>query len=224
MWILVMRADAAAPSPAAELLVELGCRVKVGTMSDEIAPPLLDGRGPDVLLLEVGGDPDRAPQELRRLRRLPPLADVPTLVAVTAARVTGLDWRSGFDDFVLMPYVPQELYSRVRQLEWRRSSFSQEEILKVSDLVVDVAAHEVRVAGREVALTHQEFALLAFLMRHRGRVFSRVDLLRRVWGVEHYGRSRTVDIHMRRLRVKLGRSGRSLETVRGAGYKFRSAS
>ena len=205
------------------MLRELGCPVQVGTFFEDPEPTRVGGRPPDILLLEVGDHPDVAVAELRRLRRLPALADVPSLVAVTAARATSLDWSAGFDDFVLVPYVPQELYARVRQLEWRRSAFSQEEVLKSSDLVVDLAAHEVRVAGREVALTHQELALLAFLMKNRGRVFSRSELLRRVWGVDHYGRSRTVDIHMRRLRVKLGRSASALETVRGAGYKFREA-
>ena len=223
MWVLVMCANARETSPGAEVLRELGCPIRVGTFFEDPADTRLGGHPPDILLLEVGEHTDVAAAELRRLRRLPVLAEVPSLVGVLATRVTGLEWTAGFDDFVLMPYVPQELYARVRQLEWRRSAFSQEEVLKSSDLVVDLAAHEVRVAGREVALTHQELALLAFLMRNRGRVYSRAELLRRVWGVEHYGQSRTVDIHMRRLRVKLGRSGVALETVRGAGYKFREA-
>lgn len=220
MWVLVMCPNGREPSPGAELLRELGCPVQVGTFFED--PDLSSGTPePDILLLEVGEHPDVAAAELRRLRRLPALADVPSLVAVTAARAASLEWSAGFDDFILVPYVPQELYARVRQLEWRRSAFSQEEVLKSADLVVDLAAHEVRVAGREVTLTHQELALLAFLMRNRGRVFTRSELLRRVWGVEHYGQSRTVDIHMRRLRAKLGRSAAALETVRGAGYKFR---
>jgi DNA-binding response OmpR family regulator len=222
MWILVI-GQGGESSPAAEILAELGCPVRFGSMTDEAPETFVDGRGPDILLLEVGAQTDLASSVLRRLRRRPGLSDTPCLVGVSAGQVTSLDWSAGFDDFVLMPYVPQELYARVRQLEWRRSAFSQEEVLKASDLIVDLAAHEVRAAGREVALTHQELALLGFLMRHRGRVFSRGELLRRVWGVDHYGQSRTVDIHMRRLRAKLGRSASSLETVRGAGYKFREA-
>jgi DNA-binding response OmpR family regulator len=118
--------------------------------------------------------------------------------------------------------VPAELYVRVRRIEWRRSEFEAGERLKMGALCVDLAAHEVTVDGRPVALTHQEFALLKFLAQHRGRVFSRDQLLARVWGVDYYGGSRTVDIHVRRLRMKLGAGARTLETVRGAGYKMKA--
>lgn len=231
MWVLLLTSPPGdkpshgdASWQGAERLGELGCTVRVASLGAERPETRVGGQPPDLLLLEVGERAELVGPELRRLRRLPDLAETPSLVAVSAARVTTLDWGAGFDDFVLVPYVPQELYARVRQLEWRRSAFSQEEVLKSTELVVDLAAHEVRVAGREVVLTHQELALLGFLMRHRGRVFSRTELLRRVWGVDHYGRSRTVDIHMRRLRAKLGRGAASLETVRGAGYKFRETS
>ena len=86
----------------------------------------------------------------------------------------------------------------------------------------DLAAHEVTVDGRYVQLTQQEFALLRFLCQNRGRVYSRRQLLERVWGVDYYGSSRTVDIHVRRLRMKLGNAIGSLETVRGVGYKVKA--
>ncbi|MBI2892801.1 MAG: response regulator transcription factor [Deltaproteobacteria bacterium] len=227
MWVLVISTTGATtggqePPGGAELLRELGCSVEVDTFFADVSPTH-SRPPPNIILLEVGDHPEVAAPELRRLRRIPSLSDAPSLVAVSASRVTSVEWSAGFDDFILMPYVPQELYARVRQLEWRKSAFSHEEVLKADDLIVDLAAHEVRVAGREVPLTHQELALLAFLLRHRGRVFSRTELLRKVWGVDHYGRSRTVDIHVRRLRLKLGRSASSLETVRGAGYKYRQA-
>ena len=88
-------------------------------------------------------------------------------------------------------------------------------------LCIDLAAHEVSIDGRPRQLTHQEFALLSFLCQNRGRVFSRRQLLERVWGVDYYGSSRTVDIHVRRLRMKLGHSVNNLETVRGVGYKMK---
>jgi DNA-binding response OmpR family regulator len=89
-------------------------------------------------------------------------------------------------------------------------------------LCIDLAAHEVTVDGRPVSLTQQEFALLRFLSQQRGRVFSRQQLLERVWGVDYYGSSRTVDIHVRRLRMKLGNAVNHLETVRGVGYKMKA--
>jgi DNA-binding response OmpR family regulator len=90
-------------------------------------------------------------------------------------------------------------------------------------MCIDLAAHEVTVDGRGVDLTHQEFALLKFLSQNRGRVYSRDQLLSRVWGVDYYGTSRTVDIHVRRLRMKLGaQASRPIETVRGVGYKMKA--
>ena len=115
-----------------------------------------------------------------------------------------LDPSGGFDDFVLMPYVPAELYARIRALEWRRSEFATEERLKVGEIVVDKAAHEVIANGRPVSLTAKEFALLAFLCERRGKALSREQLLAKVWGTRYEGGPRTVDIHVRRLRAKLG--------------------
>ena len=91
----------------------------------------------------------------------------------------------GFDDFVLVPYVPAELYARVRRAEWRKSDFAQQERIKMGPLCIDLAAHEVMVADRPVELTQQEFSLLRFLCQNRGRVYSRQQLLERVWGVEY---------------------------------------
>ncbi|MCZ7684323.1 MAG: winged helix-turn-helix domain-containing protein [Sandaracinaceae bacterium] len=89
-------------------------------------------------------------------------------------------------------------------------------------MILDVAAHEVALDGRPVSLTNQEFALLKFLASNRGRVYSRQQLLERVWGVTYYGGSRTVDIHVRRLRMKLGEDNLPIETVRGVGYKLKA--
>ena len=122
---------------------------------------------------------------------------------------------------MLHPYVPEELYGRIRALEWRRSEFATEERHKVAGIVVDKAGHEVYVDGRSVQLTAKEFALLAYLCERRGKVLSREHLLARVWGNRYEGGPRTVDIHVRRLRAKLG-AALPLETLRGSGYKLRS--
>ncbi len=153
---------------------------------------------------------------------MPALAEVPVLVAISVSAIQRLDLGDGFDDFVLVPYVPAEVYMRIRRVEWRRSEFQAHERIKIGLLTIDLAAHEVTVDGRPVELTHQEFALLSFLAQHRGRVFTRDQLLERVWGVDYYGGSRTVDIHVRRLRMKLGPTAEPLETVRGVGYKMRA--
>jgi two-component system, OmpR family, alkaline phosphatase synthesis response regulator PhoP len=88
--------------------------------------------------------------------------------------------------------------------------------------VIDIAGYEVRISGRRIDLTHQEFELLRFLAQHRGRVFTRQALLERAWGYQYAGGTRTVDIHVRRVRSKLGQAGELIETVRNVGYKVRA--
>jgi DNA-binding response OmpR family regulator len=117
--------------------------------------------------------------------------------------------------------VPEELYARIRALEWRRSEFATEERQKIGGIVIDKAGHEVMVDGRLAQLTAKEFALLSYLCERRGKVLSREHLLARVWGSRYEGGPRTVDIHVRRLRAKLG-SALPLETLRGSGYKLRA--
>ena len=143
------------------------------------------------------------------------------MIAVTVGQIARVEPSSGFDDFVLHPYVPEELYGRIRALEWRRSEFATDERLKVGEIIIDKAAHEVSVGGRPIALTAKEFALLSYLCERRGRVMTRDHLLSRVWGNRYEGGARTVDIHVRRLRAKFG-DALPLETLRGSGYKLRT--
>jgi DNA-binding response OmpR family regulator len=172
-------------------------------------------------LVEALDQYDAGKAALVRIRGVETLAEIPCLVAVTVGQAQRLDGNDGFDDFILLPYLPAELYMRVRRAEWRRSEFAGKERVKIGAMCIDLAGHEVTVDGRRVDLTHQEFALLKFLSQNRGRVFSREQLLSRVWGVNYYGGSRTVDIHVRRLRMKLGTVAEPIETVRGVGYKMR---
>ncbi len=158
---------------------------------------------------------------LRALRKESSFDGVGALIALTVGQIARVEPSSGFDDFVLHPYVPEELYARIRAIEWRRSEFSTDERLKVGTLIVDKAAHSVSVNGRVVPLTAKEFALLAYLCERRGRVHTREHLLARVWGNRYEGGPRTVDIHVRRLRAKLGEA-LPLETLRGSGYKLRA--
>jgi len=205
--------DLEAPEGAAALLRTLDLWEEGGELFDD------EGAKARVIVIEAGERPDLAVAALRAVRKNNELTETPALVAVSARQIARLDPASGFDDFVVTPCTPVELYARIRQLEWRRSEFATEERLKIGRLVVDRAAHDVEVDGRTIALTAKEFALLAFLAQNRGRVFSRDTLLARVWGGRYEGGPRTVDIHVRRLRMKLGEAF-PLETLRGAGYKL----
>lgn len=216
--------DLEAPEGAATLLRTLGAEVRTLDFFDEgTALFEREGERARALVIEAGERPDLAVSALRTVRKTPELADTPALVAISPRQIARLDPSSGFDDFIVMPCTPVELYARIRQLEWKKSEFSTEERLKVGSLVIDRAAHEVMVEGRTVMLTAKEFALLAFLAQNRGRVFRREQLLARVWGARYEGGARTVDIHVRRLRMKLG-AALPLETLRGAGYKLREPS
>ncbi len=210
---------------AASVLRALGAEVTTLDLWDE--PQRLFRRHeegePRALVVEALDRPDLAVAALRALRREPRLEHVGALVAVTVAQVARVDPSSGFDDFVLVPYVPAELYARIRLLEWRRSEFANEERVKVGSIVIDRAAHDVQLDGASVPLTAKEFALLAYLCERRGKVVSRDELLRRVWGNRYEGGARTVDIHVRRLRAKLGPGADAMiETVRNVGYKMKA--
>jgi len=225
MWILVVggRTAMERDDGAVAVLQQLGCTVEVLDLFAPLDEAALLETPPTAVLVEALDEVDAGRGALLRIRGAPVLREVPILVAVTVAGMQRLDPGDGFDDFVLFPYVPAELYARVRRVEWRRSEFADADRVKFGDVVVDVAAHEVTVSGSPVELTPQEFALLRFLAEHRGRVFTREQLLGRVWGVDYYGGSRTVDIHVRRLRMKLGNAAaKTLQTVRGVGYKLKA--
>lgn len=205
------------------MLNDLGCRVTcvrfdLGGLDEdhELRRP------PNIVVVDAGDELLRGQRALKMLMSSAALADTPKLVTVSVPRLSALDFSLGFDDFVLQPLVPAELYARVRQLDWRTATFGSDEVIKVGDLVIDLAGYEARVQGRCIDFTHQEFELLRFLAQHRGRVFTRDQLLQRVWSYEYTGGTRTVDIHVRRVRAKLGSESGLIETVRNVGYKMRS--
>ena len=207
------------------ILIELGCRVTMsrfdlGDLDDEE----IALRPPNIIVVEAGDELLRAVWCRKKLSTIDRLADTPTLLAVTVPRLTGLDFSLGWSDFILTPVVPAELYARLRQLDWRAATFGSEEIIKAGDLVIDLAGYEARLGGRRLDFTHQEFELLRFLAQNRGRVYTREQLLQRVWGYEYSGGTRTVDIHVRRIRAKLGAQAAALiQTVRNVGYKMQAA-
>ncbi len=181
---------------------------------------------PQLVLLDVmlpGEDGNRLLARLRqdpRTRRLP-------VIMVTARgeemdKVQGLD--GGADDYIVKPFGVMELLSRVRAVIRRAGDEqSPQTELAVGDLRMDVARYRVFVKGRDVTLTHMEFELLRYLLINRGIALTRERLLDAVWGVDYPGDTRTVDVHMRTLRVKLGEASRCLQTVRGVGYRLEDA-
>jgi DNA-binding winged helix-turn-helix (wHTH) protein len=208
----------------APMLRQLGAEVQTLELWDDfgaVVEKAAAAGGLRAMVFDAGERIDLATAALRAARKVQELEGTPSLLALPPRQITSFDPASGFDDFIVVPCVPAEIYARIRVLEWDRSEFSTEERLKVGSLVVDRAAHEVTVDGQLIELTAKEFSLLSFLATHRGRVHSRETLLARVWGSRYEGGARTVDIHVRRLRAKLG-DALPLETLRGAGYKLRA--
>lgn len=205
---------------AAQTLRGLGAYVRTLEMWEEPSRVLRDDDDPvRVIIVETPERPDLVGGLLRAVRRDQRLEGVPAIAAVSVAQVSRLDPTAGFDDFVLVPYVPAELYARIRKVEWQRSEFATEERVKMGRLLIDRSAHEACIDGQPVALTAKEFSLLSYLCERRGKVVSRDELLRRVWGNRYEGGPRTVDIHVTRLRTKFG-AALPLATLRGAGYKL----
>ncbi|MBZ5638670.1 MAG: response regulator transcription factor [Acidobacteriia bacterium] len=185
-------------------------------------------RLPDLVLLDLSLPGLDGIEVCRRLRSSPATARIP-IVMITARveesqRVRGLD--EGADDYITKPFSLREVQARVRAVLRRaEGSGGATEALADPPLAVDLDARRAVVGGREVVLTRREFDLLADLLRHRGRVRTRERLLERVWGYDYPGETRTVDVHVRRLRQKLGPEIEArIETVVGVGYRWRGTS
>jgi DNA-binding response OmpR family regulator len=195
--------------------------VAVGFDVDSL-PEDIEQQRPSVVVVDAGAHLEVGRASIRRVREVVSLADAPVLLCLEVSRLAGLDQEVGSDDFVLMPIIGAELYARIRQLDWRMSSFRAADRTKIGDLVIDSVGFEATYRGRMLKMPRQEFQLLKFLAERPGKVFGREQLLIRVWGYRYAGGTRTVDIHIRRLRAKLGLGGAMIETVRHVGYKMRA--
>ena len=177
---------------------------------------------PDALVLDLMLPGRSGLEVLRELRDEPLTRDLP--VVVLTARGAEMDKLLGFehgaDDYLTKPFSTRELIARLKALLRRARPERDGAAIEVGGLQVDPAAREIRFRGHLLELTPREFDLLAFFARHPGRVLSRDELLRKVWGYNYVGETRTVDVHVRRVRRKLGDGERLIETVTGAGYKL----
>ena len=157
---------------------------------------------------------------LKKLRAAGRTARLPIIMLTAKGteydKVTGLD--AGADDYITKPFGMMELLSRIRAL--LRRTETEGAVYRCGVLTVDPGRHTVEVSGRSVALTLKEFEVLCLLLKNRGQVLSREQLIQQVWGYAFTGESRTVDVHVRTLRQKLGEAGAYVETVRGYGYKI----
>jgi DNA-binding response OmpR family regulator len=146
----------------------------------------------------------------------------PLLLLISGAQLADLDLRDDlYDDLCLSPFHPRELEARLKHLFWRVGKGGRPELLEYGPLVLNIETYQAALSNRPLDLTYMEYELLKFLATHPGKVFSRETLLSRVWGYDYYGGARTVDVHIRRLRAKLGEEHANLiQTVRSVGYSF----
>jgi DNA-binding response OmpR family regulator len=144
------------------------------------------------------------------------------VLLVSGAQLHELELREDLcDDFCLSPFHPKELEARVRHLMFRAGRTGAPGVTSYGDLVLNFETYQAVVSGKPLDLTYMEYELLKFFVSHPGKVFTREQLLSRVWGYEYYGGARTVDVHVRRLRAKLGEEHANLiQTVRSVGYRF----
>jgi DNA-binding response OmpR family regulator len=170
----------------------------------------------DVILVDGRGRPAEAAAVVRKLRND---SDAPFLVVLSPADLNEFDWTCGAADFVTEGCTPEELHARIVRLA---QPFEPEpaEVLRRGDITINKDRFEVRVKGEVLDLTFKEFVLLEYLASRPGKVCNRRELLTEVWGYEFFGGTRTVDVHVRRLRAKLGPAAQAIDTVRNVGYRF----
>jgi DNA-binding response OmpR family regulator len=213
--------------PSADVLPALGLLLHDVRVAPAEAAALLDAPVCDAVLVDARRDLGHA-RGLTRLIRTTGV-DVPLMAVVTEGGLAAMtaDW--GVDDVLLDTAGPAEVEARLRLAQGRlaaaQSGDDVPDEIRTGDLVVDEATYTARVAGRALDLTYKEFELLKFIAQHPGRVFTRAQLLQEVWGYDYFGGTRTVDVHVRRLRAKLGADHEALiGTVRNVGYRFVASS
>jgi DNA-binding response OmpR family regulator len=212
------------PDPAPEHLVQAlelaGYGWRSASLAEQAAAiePLEGWAG---AIIAVNDHPDAGYALCRFLRkREPPLQ--PVLLLVSGQQVGELQVREElFDDFCVTPFRPAELEARLEHLFTRMGRDARPEVVEHGPLALNLETYQAAVEGRPLDLTYMEYELLRFLATHPGKVFTREILLSRVWGYEYFGGARTVDVHVRRLRAKLGEEHANLiQTVRSVGYRF----
>ena len=182
----------------------------------------MEGPQPALVLLDIMLPEEDGLSILQKLRASAATKRLPVIMLTAKNteydRVVGLD--SGADDFISKPFGMMELVARVRAVLRRTEQKQETEDYRVGDHFVSPQRHVVRVAGEEVALTNKEFELLCLLLEHQGIAMTRDAIMDGVWGQEFSRENRTLDVHVRTLRTKLGPAGHYIETVRGVGYKI----
>ena len=211
--------------PSAEILPALGLLAHTVSVAPAEASALIDrsrlgSRAPDIVLVDARADLAQARSLCRLLRTTG--VSAPMFAVLTEGGLAALSAQWGVDDVILTTAGPAEVEARFRLALGRVADEEPEDPqIALGSLTIDEAAYSAKLRGRHLDLTYKEFELLKYLAQHPGRVFTRSQLLQEVWGYDYFGGTRTVDVHVRRLRAKLGADHEVLiGTVRNVGYRF----
>jgi len=215
-----------APAPEhaavpAQLLAELGYAPRRLEVNGSLRPDGGGSRAPALALVVAGGDSAEAAREcLLRLRADEALAELPIVLAVDPSQLHAGPEMLDAHELIVMPYGAEELQARIARARRRVHGVQDGDVVRIGTLAINLATYQVHIAGEPVDFAYMEYELLKFLATHPGRVFSRESLLSAVWGYDYYGGARTVDVHVRRVRAKLGSEHHRIRTVRSVGYRF----
>ncbi len=182
----------------------------------------VEKKTPDLVLLDIMLPEEDGLSVLDKLRHRPDTRNLPIMMLTAKSteydKVIGLD--AGADDYVTKPFGTMELIARVKALLRRTAPVTEERVFAAGNLIVNPAKHSVTVSETPITLTLKEYELLVYLFKNQGNVVNRDQILQEIWGYEFDGENRTVDVHIRTLRSKLGECGELIETVRGIGYRM----
>ena len=221
--ILVVEDEKAIRDMIKVVLTKAGYTVLTAGSSEEALVSIAD-LGPDLILLDWMMPGSSGIELARRLKNGELNKDIPIMMLTARSeeddKIKGFE--VGVDDYITKPFSPRELVARIKALLRRTSPVPDNEIIEIDGLSMDLQGHRVNVYGRALELGPTEYKLLKFFMTHPERVYSRTQLLDRVWGGNIYIEERTVDVHIRRLRKALEESGHAkmIQTVRGSGYRL----
>lgn len=182
----------------------------------------LKAETPELIVLDIMMPGDDGITILKKLRSNPATREIPIIMATARGTemdmITGLDL--GADDYLVKPFGIMTLVSRIKAVLRRCGKQKSDTLLSAHGIVMDTENHEIRVYGEDVELTKKEFAMLRLFLRSPGKVYTREALMSEVWGAEYFGESRTVDMHIKTLRQKLGAASGCIKTVVGIGYRM----
>ena len=218
--ILVVSQDEAYSGTLIDLLRDEGYTVSL-SVSVETAVEQLHAQKLDVLVVDIDSFEEEGIGIYKQLHQERGAGDLSCIIVVSVECMKTVEFSLAFDDFIVKGGDLQEVPLRIKQFLWRHSRLDTKNVIKVDNLVIDLRSYEVTINGKRVYLTYKEYELLKFLVLNRGQVFTREVLLDRVWGYDNYAGTRTVDIHIQRLRTKLAlKSDSYIQTVRNVGYSF----